>query len=53
MIVLDASAKYSSPPSTPLAGYLDQSPRTDDYRPSLPALPRLRRDFLVTSTQFP
>ncbi len=46
-------AKYSLPPGAGLSGCLDQSPRAYDYRPGLPGLAELRRDFPVTSAQFP
>lgn len=47
------SGKYSSRPGAPLAGPLDQSPRTHDYRPGLPAVAGLRRDLPMTCLEVP
>ena len=53
VLALGASGKYSRAPGMGLAVRLDQSSRACDYRPALPALPGLRRDFPVTARRFP
>ncbi len=51
--MMKPSGKYSRAPGAGLAGRLDQSPSTHDYRSGGLSVWGLRHDFPVTSHRFP